>query len=240
MPVILMHAQGDPRTMQDKPSMPTSCSTCATISASRIAASEAAGIPRAPPHRRPRHRLRQDAGAQSGAARLLSLFHGLGCAVLLGASRKSFIGHLTGAPAGDRLPGSLAAALIGAAQGVQILRVHDVAATRQALAVWEGAIRRHARAWPAVRAHRALGRRRSQPMRGPVKGRSAGSQALANWCNLPVTNLPGPGQAAHATAKWRPVTCVRHGADRVTSEGISMTRRYFGTDGIRGLANSPP
>ena len=60
---------------------------------------------------------------------------------MLGASRKSFIGHLTGAGAADRLPGSLAAALLGAAQGVQLLRVHDVAATRQALAVWEGALR---------------------------------------------------------------------------------------------------
>ena len=54
-----------------------------------------------------------------------------------GASRKSFIGQLTGALADDRLPGSLAAALLAAAQGVQIVRVHDVAATRQALAVWE-------------------------------------------------------------------------------------------------------
>jgi dihydropteroate synthase len=44
---------------------------------------------------------------------------------------------LTGAPAAERLPGSLAAALMGAAQGVQILRVHDVAATRQALTVWQ-------------------------------------------------------------------------------------------------------
>jgi len=60
-------------------------------------------------------------------------------AVLLGASRKSFIGRLAKAPSDDRLSGSLSAALLGAAQGVQILRVHDVAATRQALAVWEGA-----------------------------------------------------------------------------------------------------
>ena len=61
---------------------------------------------------------------------------------MLGASRKSFIGRLTGRRLRqDRLPGSLAAALLGAAQGVQILRVHDVAATRQALAVWEGAQR---------------------------------------------------------------------------------------------------
>jgi dihydropteroate synthase len=67
----------------------------------------------------------------------LSLLHGLGCPLLLGASRKSFIGHLTGAPASERLPGSLAAALTGIAQGVQLLRVHDVAATRQAVAVWQ-------------------------------------------------------------------------------------------------------
>jgi dihydropteroate synthase len=57
---------------------------------------------------------------------------------MLGASRKSFIAQLTGAPPGSRLPGSLAAALVGAAQGVQMLRVHDVAETRQALAVWLG------------------------------------------------------------------------------------------------------
>jgi dihydropteroate synthase len=57
---------------------------------------------------------------------------------LLGASRKSFIGRLSGGvPAPERVPGSIAAALAGVAQGVQIVRVHDVAATRQALAVWE-------------------------------------------------------------------------------------------------------
>jgi dihydropteroate synthase len=69
----------------------------------------------------------------------LGILHGLGCPVLLGASRKSFIGRLSGKAADDRLPGSIAAALIAASQGVQILRVHDVAATRQALAVWQGA-----------------------------------------------------------------------------------------------------
>jgi dihydropteroate synthase len=62
-----------------------------------------------------------------------------GLPLLLGASRKRFIGELTGADVEGRLPGSLAAALLGAAQGVQMLRVHDVAATRQALAIWEGA-----------------------------------------------------------------------------------------------------
>ena len=104
----------------------------------RIEACERAGIARA--------RLIVDPGIGFGKTLAhnlallgsLSLFHGLGCGVMLGASRKSFIGKLTGAEAGHRLPGSVAAALLGAAQGVQILRVHDVAATRQALAVWQG------------------------------------------------------------------------------------------------------
>jgi dihydropteroate synthase len=57
--------------------------------------------------------------------------------VLLGASRKSFIGTLSATPkAADRISGSVAVALHGAAQGVQVLRVHDVEATRQALSLW--------------------------------------------------------------------------------------------------------
>jgi dihydropteroate synthase len=58
--------------------------------------------------------------------------------LLLGVSRKSLIARLAGvAPADERLPGSLAAALAGVAQGASILRVHDVAASRQALRVWQ-------------------------------------------------------------------------------------------------------
>ena len=68
----------------------------------------------------------------------LGLYLGLGVPLLLGVSRKSFIARLAGAaPAGERLPGSLAAALAGVAQGVAVLRVHDVAATRQALRIWQ-------------------------------------------------------------------------------------------------------
>jgi len=139
LPVVLMHAQGDPRTMQHKPTYADVVLDVCDLLAARIEACEAAGIPRS--------RLIVDPGIGFGKTlshnltllSALSLFHGLGCAVLLGASRKSFIGRLTGtADADDRLPGSLAAALIGAAQGVQVLRVHDVAATRQALAMWEG------------------------------------------------------------------------------------------------------
>ena len=69
----------------------------------------------------------------------LAMFHGLGCPILLGASRKRLIGALSNeAPVGDRLAGSLALALKGVEAGVQILRVHDVAETVQALRVWRG------------------------------------------------------------------------------------------------------
>jgi dihydropteroate synthase len=69
----------------------------------------------------------------------LSLFHGLGCPILLGASRKRLIGALSNeAPVSERLGGSVALALAGAGQGVQLLRVHDVPETAQALKVWRG------------------------------------------------------------------------------------------------------
>ena len=140
LPIVLMHAQGDPRTMQDAPSYDDVVLDVYDALQARIEACERAGIPSA--------RLIVDPGIGFGKTLqhnltllgALSIFHGLGCAVMLGASRKSFIGHLTGAEAPDRLPGSIATALLGAAQGVQILRVHDVAATRQALAVWEEAM----------------------------------------------------------------------------------------------------
>jgi dihydropteroate synthase len=65
-------------------------------------------------------------------------FHALGCGIVVGVSRKSTIARLSrGEPPKARLPGSLAAALAAVQQGVQILRVHDVAETRQALAVWQ-------------------------------------------------------------------------------------------------------
>jgi dihydropteroate synthase len=69
----------------------------------------------------------------------LALFHGLGVPLLLGASRKRLIGALSNeAPADQRLGGSLALALKAAEQGAQIIRVHDVFETAQALKVWRG------------------------------------------------------------------------------------------------------
>ena len=104
----------------------------------RIAAAEQAGIARKNILIDPGIGFGKTVAHNLALIRGLSLFHGLGCALLLGASRKRFIGTLTGADIAEaRLPGSLAVALAGVAQGVQMLRIHDVAATRQALTLWQ-------------------------------------------------------------------------------------------------------
>ncbi|MFM2130125.1 MAG: dihydropteroate synthase [Pseudomonadota bacterium] len=139
VPVVLMHCQGDPKTMQDKPRYGHAPTEIFDYLAARIVACENAGIPRS--------RIAVDPGIGFGKGLAhnlavladLALFHGLGCPVLAGVSRKSFIGHLAGiAHPRERMPGSLAAMLWAVGQGVQIVRVHDVAETAQALAVWQG------------------------------------------------------------------------------------------------------
>jgi dihydropteroate synthase len=138
VPVVLMHARGTPATMQDDPVYEDVLLDVYDFLAARISVAEAAGIPR--------ERIVVDPGIGFGKTvdhnlallRGLSLFHGLGCPILLGASRKRFIGTVGGeAQADRRVAGSLAVALTGAAQGAQILRVHDVKETRQALALWQ-------------------------------------------------------------------------------------------------------
>jgi dihydropteroate synthase len=135
--VVLMHMQGEPRTMQQEPTYRDAPLDIYDFFAERLAACAAAGIPPA--------RIALDPGIGFGKrdphnlAILadLALYHGLGCVLLLGVSRKSFIGRLSrGEDADHRLAGSLAAALAGLDRGVQILRVHDVAETAQAVAVW--------------------------------------------------------------------------------------------------------
>ena len=139
VPVVLMHHQGDPQTMQDAPRYGDVLVEVYEWLEERVAAAEAAGIARA--------KILVDPGIGFGktvAHNLellngLALFHGLGCGVVLGASRKRMIGALAGEAAADqRLPGSLALALKAAEQGVQLIRVHDVPETVQALKVWRG------------------------------------------------------------------------------------------------------
>ena len=135
--ICLMHAQGDPQTMQQDPRYADPLLDVYDYLEARLAACAEAGIAR--------EAILVDPGIGFGKGlahnldllRGLSLLHGLGCPILLGVSRKRFIGALSGeAEAAARAPGSAAAALHGVAQGAQILRVHDVRETKQALAVW--------------------------------------------------------------------------------------------------------
>ena len=140
VPVILMHSIATPATMQDDPVYDDVLLDVYDALAARLAEAEAAGIPRT--------RIAVDPGIGFGKTLAhnlallarLSLFHSLGVPVLLGASRKRFIGTLSGEEdAARRMPGSLAVALAGVAQGIQMIRVHDVAETRAALTLWQAA-----------------------------------------------------------------------------------------------------
>ena len=136
-PVCLMHAQGDPTTMQDNPQYDNVLLDVFDFLEERICFAESLGISR--------DQIIADPGIGFGKTqdhnlallRNISLFHGLGVAVLLGASRKKFIGTLGKAPqAEDRAAGSIAVALSAMSQGVQIIRAHDVAETRQAMTLF--------------------------------------------------------------------------------------------------------
>ena len=141
LPVILMHAQGDPRTMNDNPQYSDVVLDVFDYLEGRIAACEAAGIPRAKIVADPGIGFGKHLHHNVAVLSALSLYHALGVPVMLGASRKKLIDHISDVPnPRDRVPGSIAAALAGAAQGMQIIRVHDVAATRQALNVWRAAL----------------------------------------------------------------------------------------------------
>ncbi len=142
LPVILMHALGDPKTMQVDPRYDHVLLDVFDYLEGRVEAAVAAGIAR--------DRIVIDPGIGFGKTLAhnlellsgLSLFHGLGGPLALGASRKRFIGGLLGiAEADKRVAGSVGAALAAAAHGAQIIRVHDIAETRQALTVWEAAMR---------------------------------------------------------------------------------------------------
>lgn len=135
--VVLMHRQGHPDTMQKAPKYDDVATEVIEALSRRVDAALAWGI-RA-------ENLVLDPGFGFGKTlehtldlfRALPRIRALGFPVLVGFSRKSFLGTLTGAPVEDRLPGSLAAALAASAAGCDLVRVHDVGATVQALKVWE-------------------------------------------------------------------------------------------------------
>lgn len=136
-PVILMHAQGTPEGMQDDPGYEDVISEIKLWLSTRVAVSIAAGVKL--------ENIIVDPGIGFGKRlednltllRELGRFKEIGCELLLGASRKSYIAKIDDSPVDKRLGGSLATAIWGAKHGADILRVHDVQETVQALKVWE-------------------------------------------------------------------------------------------------------
>jgi dihydropteroate synthase len=134
--VCLMHKQGDPQSMQQDPRYGDVVSEVRDFLAQRVKAAQAAGISR--------ERIVIDPGFGFGKTfqhnlallRGLEAFTELGAVLLAGLSRKSMLGKITGREVDGRAFASAAAALIAVGKGARIVRVHDVAATRDALAVW--------------------------------------------------------------------------------------------------------
>ena len=138
-PVVVMHMRGEPGTMQQNPVYEDAALDVFDWLEERVEACLTAGVPV--------ERIAVDPGIGFGKTvehnldilRHTALYHGLGCALLIGLSRKRFIGALSrNEPPKERLAGSLAAGLETLNQGAHILRVHDVPQTVQARAVWEG------------------------------------------------------------------------------------------------------
>jgi dihydropteroate synthase len=135
--VVLMHMIGSPRTMQENPVYDDVVDDVKSFLADRVEAALAAGIAA--------ERIWLDPGIGFGKTaehnlellRRLGELRELGRPLVVGTSRKSFIGEVDGSPAGKRLGGTVASSVLGAAAGAEVLRVHDVAEMGQALAVTE-------------------------------------------------------------------------------------------------------
>jgi dihydropteroate synthase len=135
--VVLMHMQGMPRTMQMAPRYEDVVAEVRVFLRERLGALEAAGV--SP------ERIALDPGFGFGKTlehnftllRELQRFTSLGCPVVAGLSRKSMLGAVTGRAVGERATASVVGAVLAAERGARVLRVHDVAATRDGLRVWE-------------------------------------------------------------------------------------------------------
>jgi dihydropteroate synthase len=138
--VVLMHMRGVPKTMQDDPRYEDVAGEVYEFLARRVEWAESRGIPR--------ERIAIDPGIGFGKTtahnleilRNVGRFATLGCAVLIGTSRKGFLGMITGRGTGDRATASAVSALAACVAGARVVRVHDVSATVDAIKVW-GAVR---------------------------------------------------------------------------------------------------
>lgn len=132
----LMHRQGDPRSMQHNPHYQNVVAEIKDFLQQRLNAAQAAGIPLERLVIDPGFGFGKTLGHNLELLRQLDSFTGMGVPVLAGLSRKSMLGKITGNEVGNRVHASVAAALLAATKGARILRVHDVKATRDALAVF--------------------------------------------------------------------------------------------------------
>ncbi len=128
VPVVLMHMRGTPKTMQKDPHFADTIGGGARGARGGAGRRAGRGHPDAADRPRPRHRVREAARGQPALVRDLARIRELGCAVLIGLSRKSFLGVVTGRPVEERLASTIAANTIAVLAGADIVRVHDVAA----------------------------------------------------------------------------------------------------------------
>lgn len=135
VPICIMHMQGEPASMQAAPAYRDVVAEVKEFLVARVAACEAAGIPRGSLLIDPGFGFGKDLSHNLQLLRSLREFTALGLPVLVGLSRKSMIGALTGKPVGERLHGSVALAVYAALQGASVVRVHDVGPTVEALRV---------------------------------------------------------------------------------------------------------
>ena len=138
--VVLMHMQGVPRTMQDDPRYEDVVREVYDFLARRVDWAESRGIPRERIAVNPGIGFGKTMGHNLEILRNLERFATLGCAVLVGTSRKGFLGTITGRGLADRATASAVSALAACVAGARVVRVHDVAATVDAIKVW-GAVR---------------------------------------------------------------------------------------------------
>jgi dihydropteroate synthase len=139
VPIVLMHHRGAPEVMQDDPRYDDVIVEVYLWLEERISAALDAGVARENIMIDPGFGFGKNVGHNLELMNGLALFHSLGCPLVIGASRKRTIGALSGeAPVERRLAGSIAFAMKAAEQGAQLIRVHDVFETVQALKVWRG------------------------------------------------------------------------------------------------------
>jgi dihydropteroate synthase len=131
--VVLMHMLGNPRTMQDDPHYDDVVAEVKAFLAERLEAALAVGVPEEGIWLDPGIGFGKTGAHNMELLRRLGELRGLGRPLVVGTSRKSFIGRLDGSPPEERLGGTIASSVLAAVEGAEVLRVHDVAEVRQAL-----------------------------------------------------------------------------------------------------------